>query len=272
LTSWQVCKLHFLNQPNSDGQPRSQVAARAAANRYCLRRLKDLGLVKVKPIPRVDNPMHKWEMNYLTPTGHEVLTAHRQALNLSTSPYRSPAKLTFEVINPHTMGIIDAGISAMVGAAKYGMQVEVWLQDMDIRSLLKSDQLYWPMEPDAFLVLRYGEARRAFFVEVDRGTMSGQSPRPNSWSTKMEKYRTYFQSLRSTDPWLKDLPQPDVMVVTTTEARLANLMKATGNAGGRSAYWFTTADLLEPPYSFFGRVWQRIGLDGYYTPTERFAS
>ncbi len=62
------------------------------------------------------------------------------------------------------------------------------------------------------------------------------------------------------------------MVITPSDRRLANLLETTRMVGGRTSYWFTTQELILPPYSFFGSVWQRIGLDGYYSPTERFAS
>ena len=272
LTSWQVCKLLFLNTPNSQGVMRSEDAARAATNRYCLRRLKDQGLVAVKPIPRLDNPLAKWEMNYLTKQGHALLTQHRSEQGFPTTPFRSPANLNYQTINLHAMGVIDAGISAMAGAGKYGMELSVWLDDVEIRSLSKQSKLIWPMEPDALLVIAYGQTRRAFFLEVDRGTESVASARANSFSTKMGKYKHYFQSLRQVDPLLGELPQPDVMIITTSQQRLQNLQTAAAKSGGRSAYWFTTQELLEPPYNFFGVVWQRIGLDGYHSPTQRFAS
>ena len=170
------------------------------------------------------------------------------------------------------MGIIDAGISAMVGARVNGYEVVSWLSDMDIRSLIKTDRLYWPMEPDALLVLSHNGQRRAFFLEIDRGTESGLSPRANSFSTKLGKYATYFKALRATDPWMKGLPQPDVMVITTSNQRLQNLKRITADGGGRSAYWFALAEHVEPPYNFMGSVWQRIGGEGYFTPTERFSS
>ena len=216
--------------------------------------------------------MHKWEMNYLTQRGHEVLTDHRAALGLSTTAHRNPTNLSYQSINPHAMSITDAGISAMVGARHHGYILYSWLADMEIRSLVKRDELYWPMEPDGLLILSYMGIKRAFFLEVDRGTESIQSPRANSFSSKMQKYRTYFQSLRPTDPWLKSLPQPDVMIITTSQNRLTNLLAATAQAGGRSAYWFTTQEHVEPPYNFFGQVWQRIGEAGYHSPAIRFAS
>lgn len=272
LTSWQMCKLLFLNRPNSQGQVRSEPAARKATNLYCLRRLKDLGLVKVKPIAIPENPPAKWEINYLTKTGYETLQHHHQNHDQATLPYRPPSLITHQTINHHSMGTRDAGISAVVGAWHNHMQVVTYLDDSQVRSLSKQGQLKWPMEPDFVLVLRYGQVRRVLFGEVDRGTESGKSTARNSWQSKMDKYKLYFQALRKDDSWFKDYPQPDVMIVTPSDRRLDNLKAVTGDRGGKSAYWFTTAELIEPPYSFFDQVWQRIALPGYYSPTERFAS
>ncbi len=272
LTSWQVCKLLFLNQPNKDGVLRGENAARRVTNHYCLRRLKDLGLVKTKAIPRLDSPMAKWEVNHLTEKGHRVLSEHRAVHNLATLPFRSPSNLTYQTINPHSMAVTDVGVSALGAITRAGMTMEVWLDDVAIRSLAKRGQIHWPMEPDALIIIRYGEIRQAFFIEVDMGTESVESARANSWSTKMAKYKEYFKSGRQQDPWIGSFPQPQVMVATTTDRRLLNLRESTAKSGGRSAYWFTCLELLEPPYSFFGTVWQRIGLDGYYSPTERFGS
>ena len=111
-----------------------------------------------------------------------------------------------------------------------------------------------------------------FFGEVDRGTESGRSPARNSWQSKMDKYKQYFASQRRDDTWFADFPQPDVMIVTDKPGRLPNLMKITGDRCGRSAYWFTTTEFLERPYSFFDQVWQRVALPGYYSPSERFQS
>ena len=271
LTSWQVCKLLFLGKPNSRGEVRTNPeTARRATNRS-LRRLKDLGLVSVKPIARLDNPLTKWELNYLTPQGHRTLTDHRESHGLATLPYQKP-NLTYQTMNPHRMAIIDAGISAMAAASRAGITVDVWLDDLTIRSLSKRGQITWPMEPDFLLVLRYEDHREAFLGELDMGTESVDSNRANSIASKLTNYKQYFTSMRANDPWLKDLPQPQVMLVAPSERRLESLKEATAKSGGRSAYWFTTSTLLEPPYSFMGEVWQRIGLDGYYSPAERFVS
>jgi hypothetical protein len=272
LTSWQVCKLLFLNQTNSLGQIRSDEGAKRATNRECLRRLKDLGLVRVKPIPRLDNPLTKWELNHLTPRGYETLKTHRESLGLATLPFRRPENLTYQTINPHSMSIKDALISVVANAPANHLEVEVVLDDMAIRSMRKSGQLDWPMEPDFVVILKYGEKRWVLFGEVDMATESVVSPRANSWSTKIGKYKTWSAAMRQNDPWLGQFSQPDVMVIAPSVRRMYSLLEATRQAGGRSAYWFTTTEYLEPPYSFLGEVWQRIGLQGYYSPTERFVS
>jgi hypothetical protein len=90
-------------RPNRDGVVRSLEAAKRATNRECLRRLKDAGLVAVKPMARLDNPLTKWELNHLTPAGYRALVAHREAHGLDTLPYRPPANLTYQTMTPHTM-------------------------------------------------------------------------------------------------------------------------------------------------------------------------
>lgn len=273
LTSWQICKLLFLGQPNRDGVVRSEEAARRATNRECLRRLKDAGMVAVKPIPKLDNPLAKWELNYLTKSGYEAVKSHREAHSQATLPYRRPENLTYQTINPHTMALLDVGVSAYAAASRSGVIVEAWQDDSSIRSLSKRGRISWPMEPDALLVLRHGSQRQAFFIEVDMGTESVDSPRVNSWSSKIAKYQHYFAALRKDDPWLKDLPQPQLLTVTTAgDVRLRNLMEATRAQGGRSAYWFTREVYLEPPYSFSGEVWQRIEHEGYHSIHSHFSS
>jgi hypothetical protein len=72
--------------------------------------------------------------------------------------------------------------------------------------------------------------------------------------------------MRKDDPWLKDFPQPRTMLVFNSQKRLENAMAMFAAKGARSSYYFTTAELLEPPYSFLGYVWRRFGLDGYHDP------
>ncbi len=270
LTSWQLCKLLFLNQPNDKGVIRAESSAKTDVNRKCLTILKKQGLVKVKPIGIPGKAPAYWGMNYLTESGRKDLEKHRKSHGQAIPSYRPPAKINEETINYHSLGIRDAGISAIVGARDNHLKVVTWMDDYLVRQMSKKGLINWPMEPDGVVVVEYGDIRRVFFIEVDRGTMSGDSDKPNSWKTKMGKYKQYFQSLRYDDKWFCDYPQPDLMVIAHSERRMENLMKVTGDVGGRSSYWFTTADFMEPPFNFFAQVWRRIALPGYYTPAKQF--
>jgi hypothetical protein len=170
------------------------------------------------------------------------------------------------------MAVTDIGVSLIASALRGNVTIEGWWDDITIRSLSKQGKIHWPMEPDGVLILRVGDTRQVFMIEADMGTESVESNRANSWSTKMSNYRTYFSSIRKTDPWLGSYPQPQVLTVTPSARRLSNLMQSTAKQGGRSSYWFSQQEFLEPPYGGFDEVWQRIGLDGYFSVLERFPS
>src|SRR5215218_5091586 len=79
MTSSQVARLLFLDQPTSKGHRRSAAAAHNAANAVCLSRLKDRGLVTVVPSYRREGArtLVRFELNTLTRAGHEALIAYK---------------------------------------------------------------------------------------------------------------------------------------------------------------------------------------------------
>jgi hypothetical protein len=170
------------------------------------------------------------------------------------------------------MAIFDAGISTYAGVQSSAVTVETFLYDNQIRSLSKRGKIQWPMEPDFVIILRYGDDRMVLMGEVDRGSEDVESTKKNSLSTKAENYKHYYTALRKTDPWLKDFPQPQTMFIFDSQRRLENAKAMIARCGGRSSYWFALSAHLEPPYSLSGEVWQRIGLDGYYSPLSLFTS
>lgn len=170
------------------------------------------------------------------------------------------------------MAVLDAGVSVVAAALRKDVVVERYWDDMTIRSLIKAKRLDWKVEPDSLIVLCHGTIRRAYFLEIDRGSESVASPRENSWETKMGKYKYFFQVTRQTDPYLSQLPQPKVLTICHNPGRYDNLKRVTGNVGGRSAYGFTHAEYTLPPYSFFDQVWEFIAVPGYHSILEDFSS
>jgi hypothetical protein len=168
--------------------------------------------------------------------------------------------------------VIDVGVSAFAAATRSPVKVETWIDDLTIRSMSKRGQLKWPMEPDFVLILTYEKQRIVLLGEADMGTEDMESARPTSLSSKYENYKTFYRTVRPHDPWLKELPQPHTMFIFQGERRLENALEMIARKGGRSSYHFTLQKHLEPPYSFYGEVWQRIGLEGYHSVMELFTS
>jgi len=106
--------------------------------------------------------------------------------------------------------------------------------------------------PDAVIGLKFrGGEIGLFFVEVDRATMT-----INRWQDKVNVYYEYSRTAelkeRFKTGWFI------VLTVTTSEKRIASLAERTVALGGRRAFWYTTADRIEPD-SILTRIWLRAG-------------
>jgi len=97
----------------------------------------------------------------------------------------------------------------------------------------KGNSNYLPINPDAFFGIQTAEGKSFYFVEIDRGTESNRrfikkiTAYKQYWKTKKYQDRYNFRSFR-------------VLIVTTTQKRLNNLLTKTGEAGGKNMFLFTT--------------------------------
>jgi hypothetical protein len=88
-----------------------------------------------------------------------------------------------------------------------------------------------------------------FFVEVDRATMT-----INRWESKVAVYHEY-----SRNPELRERFHTGwfiVLTITTSDKRILSLSERTVLLGGKRAFWYTTADKIEPG-SVLSRIWVR---------------
>ncbi len=112
-----------------------------------------------------------------------------------------------------------------------------------------------PILPDGFFTLETEEKVFHHFLEVDRGTVVGQSSKParSDWSRRVRAYNEYVSSgafeRRYGGRGLRFL------TVTSSESRLANLMRITEKAGGTNRWWFTTFDRVAPDTVFAEPIW-----------------
>ena len=92
-----------------------------------------------------------------------------------------------------------------------------------------------------------------WFGEIDRGTETLSYSDPgrdlNFWALKVRKYGEYFKT------WYEQVyPETKgkgrILVVTTSEARLANMARVCREVAGKAArrYWFTIFSRVRPRY------------------------
>lgn len=247
LTSWQLCKLLFLNQPNTNGQKRGVVAAQRAVNHYCLRRLKDSGLVEVLPVmERVNRKSFtRHEVNSLTSSGRKELLSLRNRQG-DDRPLRYVTDL--KGCSPHDLLVKDLIIALEVGFRDNGVTIEALYDAHQLESLNREEQTrFGEIIPDGLVIVSTHGKRKALILEADRGTEGEEAKADNAWFWKMKRYGDYFKDRRSSDPLLARLPQPIVLSVTSKGLeRMQGMLRATAKAGGKSAYWFTCRSFLEP--------------------------
>jgi hypothetical protein len=268
LTSSQVAKIFFWGETQSKGQPRHLSAAQKAANDMCLRRLKDHGFVEVVPIGHKTSPtsLGRVELNLLTKKGADYLKDLRRNTGSNAPLYWRPglrlsAPLTFD----HALKINDT-LANLIGAFRQvGGKVVGVLNDTQLKSSIANGQTYLgDIEPDALLVMRFGDGIRTYLLEVDTGTETLRGTKVNRFERKIERYGEYLTKRFVDDPLFHGLQRPQVLIVTEGQKRAENLVTLIKEHGGRRAYWVTVSQWVTPPdYLATEPVWLVPTMQGY---------
>lgn len=202
LTSWQLAKLLFLGRPSSTGSPRGGEAAKSAANRMCLRRLKDHGYVTVIPAfsHHWSGPMAWLEVNVLTSAGVAQLNhlyLEDELLPSASYDGRALAGLTNADLT-HQLAVADVLVVFEAAASLAGWQVIEWGDERALRSWAVSG--HWQPRlaagqalviPDGYLRLQHADGRdHTFLLEADCGT-----EKLAAWQQKLGAYATFFAGL-----------------------------------------------------------------------------
>lgn len=113
---------------------------------------------------------------------------------------------------------------------------------------------YLVVAPDAFFGLKTDHGNAYFFIEVDMGTETLKR-----FAEKITAYKQYWKSGKYTQKY--GYKHFRVLTVAESERRLVNLIDATGKAGGKNMFLFTTFAGIEK--AILGEVWfSSIGLQG----------
>ncbi|MHB8143006.1 MAG: replication-relaxation family protein [Thermoleophilia bacterium] len=149
----------------------------------------------------------------------------------------------------HTLGISE--IRVCLDLALAGRREELFFYQRGDRSHLRrisvpeSKKKYLVVAPDAFFGIQVPKGKYAFFLEVDLGTET-----LSRFAEKITAYKQYWKSGKYQQDYGYRFFR--VLTVTESERRMANLIKATGKAGGRKMFLFTNfhsiqnAGVLEP--------------------------
>lgn len=266
MTSSQVGRLLFLDQPTSKGHLRAGAAAHNAANAVCLSRLKDRGFVTVVPSYRREGArkLVRFELNTLTRRGHEALTAYKEERGGSFASRWTPktptlADFSLELL-PHRLAVTDTIIATEIACRRMGVELALWRDEDQVAELVNSGALgLQDIEPDAMVIIRSGDHLHPLFLEVDRGTESLTGAAANRWERKFHRYQDYLGRGFARDLFFAGCKCPLVLTVTLGgEERLTGLIRATEGAKDRTAYWFTRHTWTDPAkYDFFGSIWLR---------------
>ncbi len=177
-----------------------------------------------------------------------------------SAPVFSPAFLD------HLLATNDIRIAVSQRVAAHGWRILTWLDDRTLKSPQMKDQVTLKGEqgvtrraaivPDAYFRLETQEDTYNFFVEIDRGTVTGEASEwgRRDWARKIKTYLEYYRS----GMYERRYKTSDmrVLTVTTGEVRLDNLKRITEEAGGKARFWFTTFAQLAQGDLLRNAVWR----------------
>lgn len=151
----------------------------------------------------------------------------------------------------HTLGISEVRVCLDLALA--GRPEELLFYQRGDKSHLRrisvtgAKKKYFVVAPDAFFGIQSGRGKHIFFLEVDMGTET-----LSRFAEKVTAYKRYWKSRQYTEEY--GFNHFRVLTVCESERRLANLIQATGKAGGRQMFLFTTFSAIQSE-SPLGSVW-----------------
>jgi hypothetical protein len=196
---------------------------------------------------------------YVLDQAGSVLVAATLGVDQATIGWRPHHNLLEPPFIFHTLAINDVRVVVTLLAQRNHFEMVEWIDEAGFRAA--KEKVPFRMRgvqivrnyPDGYFKLTLPQQTQAahFFLEVDLGTMS-----MTRWKEKVQAY-TEFRA-RGLSEHHYGTRNFRVLVVTTTNQRLANLKRASEQAGADRFFWFTTqaqvdiwnpGQLLQPVWS-----------------------
>ena len=174
----------------------------------------------------------------------------------------------------HLLATNDVRVAMVLSAKHHDWKIAKWVDDKTLKSPHQKETvtLIGPrgssesvaIVPDGYFVIEAGEFVYHHFLEIDRGTETGQASEwgKHDWARKIRTYLEYYQSgSYATRYGTQSLR---ILTVTTGERRLAHLKAVTHKTGGLAQFWFTTFDLATTRDILSEPIWQISDQDGVH--------
>lgn len=164
---------------------------------------------------------------------------------------------------PHHIAINDVRIAVTLAAQSDGVELREWLDEGSIKSQWGKDSadptlIASPLIADGWFVLYDGEYWHCFFLEVDLGTEVGRATNRDTkdWASKVRRYISYYESGQYEEAYGTDIM--GILAVTTSEHRMKNLMKLTGEVAKdhKERFFFSTLSHAKSPLILTAPIWQ----------------
>lgn len=267
LTTHQISALFY----PLDVHPEKRVFPIQTSHSNCLKRL--LQLYEFEYIERTEQPVERSRgtKDYIHRLSKKGIAQLAQWLGVQPSelvyhPWRSPKDEFLE----HFIRRNDVRVSLTLASAKYNANLVTWHTEryfkrhpLIVSSHQATTQEKAPeVEPDDYFLLHTNNPEPHDyhrFIEIDNATTTGVSGHDlyRSWSRKVGLYLEYYNSGEYTRRF--NSRGMCVLTVTTSEARLQNLVQATIKAGGQARFWFSIFDKVTSESVLTKPIWQMAG-------------
>ena len=224
-----------------------------------LKRLHQHGYLARRRLP-VEYGLGSSQALYLLARRGAQLVAERLGVDVADVGWARAHSRVSTPFLEHTLAINDVRIAVTLAAARRGYDLERWIPEDELRRtpdrVTIADDRHQPTSvafvPDGYFVLNLGRQRTSFFLEVDRATM------PNArWARKVRAYLAYVRSGAYARRYRTNCLR--VLTVTTSDARLRNLLRTTERAGGGRMFWFATLGELTAETALDAPIWRVPG-------------
>lgn len=251
LTASQIAALFFQSQ---NGEVNTRCKHR-------LRMLYHYGFVRREEQPSKLSEGRKPLIYFLDRDGSVIL---KERIGLDVDWSADKLDVTYFFLE-HLLLTNDIRLGFLKSAHSHLFDIEKWIDDKTLKSPQMKDKVVLrgyrgrhiqaAVVPDAYVRLKTNEDTYNFFLEIDRGTVTGEATQwgRRDWARKVQAYLQYYRSGMYERRY--NTADMRILTITTSETRLSNLKRITEEADGKTRFWFSTFDRLKSADVLTSVVW-----------------